>query len=135
MINTILASKGTMGAAFVKGRRFPVTKVLAGPCVVTQVKKMDKDGYWAVQLGFGERRIKNITKAMQGHLRKTQNSKLKNQSLTDTTITSTGKQNSKLKTPSGPDLRVIEPIGSVKAPEGRRQKLKTPSQDLLEKSG
>ena len=69
MINAILASKGKMGAAFVKGRRFAVTKVLAGPCVVIQVKKMEKDGYWAVQLGFGERRIKNITKPMQGHLK------------------------------------------------------------------
>lgn len=58
-----------MSQAFVKGVRIPVTKVLAGPCVVTQVKKMDKDGYWAVQLGFGERKIKNITKPMQGHLR------------------------------------------------------------------
>ena len=69
MINTILASKESMGATFVKGRRVTVTKVLAGPCVVTQVKNMEKDGYWAVQLGFGERRIKNITKPMQGHLK------------------------------------------------------------------
>ena len=80
MINAILASKGKMGAAFVKGRRFAVTKVLAGPCVVIQVKKMEKDGYWAVQLGFGERRIKNISKAMQGHLKLSQNSKVKTQS-------------------------------------------------------
>ncbi|OGM06597.1 50S ribosomal protein L3 [Candidatus Woesebacteria bacterium GWC1_42_13] len=58
-----------MGATFVKGRRVTVTKVLAGPCVVTQVKNMEKDGYWAVQLGFGQRRIKNITKPMQGHLK------------------------------------------------------------------
>lgn len=69
MINTILAEKGRMSQAFVKGRRVPVTKVLAGPCVVTQIKKEDKDGYWAVQLGFGEKKIKNVSKALQGHLK------------------------------------------------------------------
>ena len=58
-----------MSQTFVEGRRVPVTKVVAGPCVVTQIKKEDKDGYWAVQLGFGEKRIKNVTKPMQGHLR------------------------------------------------------------------
>ena len=58
-----------MSQAFVEGRRIPVTKVVAGPCVVTQVKKEDKDGYWAVQLGFGEKRIKNTSKPLQGHLK------------------------------------------------------------------
>jgi large subunit ribosomal protein L3 len=42
---------------------------VAGPCVVTQVQTPEKDGYWAVQLGFGERKIKNVTKALQGHLK------------------------------------------------------------------
>ena len=69
MINTILAEKGKMSQTFVEGRRVPVTKVVAGPCVVTQIKKEDKDGYWAVQLGFGEKRIKNVTKPLQGHLK------------------------------------------------------------------
>ena len=111
-----------MGAAFVKGRRFPVTKVLAGPCVVTQVKKMDKDGYWAVQLGFGERRIKNITKAMQGHLEKTQRiQNSKNQSLTDTTITSTGKQNSLQARPPG--HRTYRFGEGPRGPEAKTQKI------------
>lgn len=52
-----------------QGLRFPVTKIKAGPCVVTQIKTQDKDGYWAVQLGFGERKVKNITKPLQGHLK------------------------------------------------------------------
>jgi large subunit ribosomal protein L3 len=69
MLNSILASKGEMSQTFVKGRRVPITKVMAGPCVVTQIKKEEKDGYWAVQLGFGERRTKNISKALQGHLK------------------------------------------------------------------
>ena len=68
-MDTILASKGSMSQTFVEGRRIPVTKVVAGPCVVTQIKKEDKDGYWAVQLGFGEKRIKNVTKPLQGHLK------------------------------------------------------------------
>lgn len=58
-----------MSQAFIEGYRIPVTKVTAGPCVVTQVKKMDKDGYWAIQLGLGERKTKNISKALQGHLK------------------------------------------------------------------
>jgi len=69
MINTLLAEKGKMNEAFVGGRRLAVTKAKIGPCIVTQVKKMEKDGYWAVQLGFGERRIKNTTKALQGHFK------------------------------------------------------------------
>lgn len=69
MIDTILASKGGMSQTFVEGRRVPITKVMAGPCVVTQIKKEDKDGYWAVQLGFGEKRIKNVSKPLQGHLK------------------------------------------------------------------
>ena len=58
-----------MSQTFIQGYRVPVTKVLAGPCVVTQIKKMDKDGYWAVQIGFGSRRIKNTSKALQGHFK------------------------------------------------------------------
>jgi large subunit ribosomal protein L3 len=69
MLNTILGSKIKMSQAFVEGARVPVTLVKAGPCTVTQIKTQEKDGYWGVQLGFGERKIKNITKALQGHLR------------------------------------------------------------------
>jgi len=69
MINTILGSKVKNSQTFVEGFRIPVTKVVAGPCVVTQIKKMDKDGYWAVQLGFGSRKVKNTSKSLQGHLK------------------------------------------------------------------
>lgn len=49
------------------GRLVPVTLIKAGPCVVTQVKTMDKDGYVAVQLGLVERRSrKKIGKALTG---------------------------------------------------------------------
>lgn len=52
------------------GVLIPVTVVQAGPCVVTDVKTMERDGYAAIQLGFGERKAKNVTKARAGHLAK-----------------------------------------------------------------
>lgn len=57
-----------MSHTFVEGTRVPTTAVLVGPCVVTQIKTLEKDGYWAVQLGFGAKRIKNVTKPLLGHL-------------------------------------------------------------------
>lgn len=58
-----------MGAVYVEDTRVPVTYVTAGPCVVTQVKTSEKDGYQAVQIGIGIKKIKNITKPLQGHLK------------------------------------------------------------------
>lgn len=69
MLKTILGTKGKMSQTFIEGFRIPVTEVVAGPCVVTQIKKMEPDGYLAVQLGLGERNLKNITKPIQGHLK------------------------------------------------------------------
>ncbi|KKR30288.1 50S ribosomal protein L3 [Candidatus Woesebacteria bacterium RIFCSPHIGHO2_01_FULL_39_32] len=78
MLNTILGSKQKMSQTFVEGTRVAVTWIKVGPCVVTQIKNIEKDGYWAVQLGFGNRNLKNTSKPLQGHLRKsTQNSKFK----------------------------------------------------------
>ncbi|MBQ6053754.1 MAG: 50S ribosomal protein L3, partial [Prevotella sp.] len=48
------------------GKNVPCTVIEAGPCVVTQVKSVEKDGYEAVQLAFGEKKEKNTTKAMMG---------------------------------------------------------------------
>ena len=53
-----------------KGVLIPVTVVQAGPCVVTDVKTVERDGYRAFQLGFGERKAKNVSKARAGHLAK-----------------------------------------------------------------
>jgi large subunit ribosomal protein L3 len=69
MINTLLGKKEKMAALYVKGTRVPVTWVNLGPCIVTQVKSVDKDGYYSVQLGFSEKKIKNISKSLQGHLK------------------------------------------------------------------
>ncbi len=54
------------------GHNVACTVIEAGPCVVTQVKKVDTDGYSAVQLGFGERKEKNTPKALKGHFKKAQ---------------------------------------------------------------
>ena len=53
-----------------EGKATPCTVIEAGPCVVTQVKTVDRDGYDAVQLGFGERKEKNTPNALKGHFKK-----------------------------------------------------------------
>ena len=52
------------------GKSIACTLVEAGPCVVTQVKNHDTDGYRAVQLAYGERKEKNTPKALKGHFAK-----------------------------------------------------------------
>ena len=52
------------------GKMIPVTVIEAGPCVVTQVRTVEKDGYSAIQLGFDEKKVKNTSKAEQGHFAK-----------------------------------------------------------------
>lgn len=52
------------------GRSVACTLIEAGPCVITQVKNDDTDGYTAVQLGYGERKEKNTPKALKGHFAK-----------------------------------------------------------------
>jgi len=52
------------------GKNLPCTVLEVGPCVVTQVKTEDKDGYAAVQVGFGDRKASRTTQAMAGHFKK-----------------------------------------------------------------
>ena len=52
------------------GKCVPCTVIEAGPCVVTQVKTVEKDGYSAIQLGYGERKEKNTPKPLKGHFDK-----------------------------------------------------------------
>ncbi|MFD2246204.1 50S ribosomal protein L3 [Pontibacter ruber] len=52
------------------GKYTPVTVIQAGPCVVTQVKTVETDGYAAVQLGYGDKKLKRVTKAEAGHYKK-----------------------------------------------------------------
>ena len=53
-----------------EGKSVPCTLVEAGPCVVTQIKTEEMDGYHAVQIGFDEAKEKNSTKAAIGHAKK-----------------------------------------------------------------
>ena len=72
----LIAKKIGMTSIFDEsGKNIACTIIEAGPCVVTQLKTFEKDGYKAVQLGFGQKKIKNINKAKLGHLKK---SKAKN---------------------------------------------------------
>ena len=52
------------------GQALACTVIQAGPCVVTQVRSEEKDGYKAVQLGYGEKKEKNTTKPLLGHFKK-----------------------------------------------------------------
>ena len=71
MKKAILATKIGMTQIFAEdGELIPVTVLQAGPCVVTQVKTMDNDGYSAVQVGFQDKREKLSTKPMKGHFEK-----------------------------------------------------------------
>ena len=52
------------------GKNLPCTIIEAGPCVVTQIKTQEKDGYESVQLGFEDKKEKNTPKSMLGHFAK-----------------------------------------------------------------
>ena len=53
-----------------KGRVVPVTVVEAGPCVVTQKKTVENDGYEAIQVGFGDQKPQRVSKPLMGHFNK-----------------------------------------------------------------
>ena len=59
-----------MTTIFNNGAAVPCTVIEAGPCVVTQVRTEESDGYKAIQLGFGEKKEKRTTKALLGHFKK-----------------------------------------------------------------
>ena len=52
------------------GKQFPCTLVQAGPCVITQIKNQETDGYNAVQLAYGEKTEKRTSKPLKGHFAK-----------------------------------------------------------------
>ena len=67
----LLGKKIGMTSVFsADGKNVPCTVIEAGPCVVTQVKTVETDGYEAVQLGFQEKKEKNTTKPLMGHFKK-----------------------------------------------------------------
>jgi len=71
MVKAIIGKKAGMTQIFdEKGRVVPVTVIEAGPCVVTQKKVDEKDGYSAIQMGFEEVQEKRLSKPENGHLKK-----------------------------------------------------------------
>ncbi len=67
-MNGIIGKKIGMTSIFdAQGRHVACTVIEAGPCVVTQVKTDETDGYNALQVGYGDAKVKNTSKALQGH--------------------------------------------------------------------
>ena len=67
----LLGTKIGMTSVFsAEGKNIPCTVLEAGPCVVTQVKTEETDGYNSVQIAFGEKKEKNTSAAMMGHFKK-----------------------------------------------------------------
>ena len=73
MIPGLLGKKLGMSTVFdQEGNAIPITLLEVGPCVVIQVKTSERDGYYAVQLGFDEKKPKRTTKPLLGHFQKAQ---------------------------------------------------------------
>ena len=71
MLQGLIGRKVGMTQVFTEdGEVIPVTAIETGPCWVVQKKSLDRDGYTAVQLGFGASKSKRSTKPMQGHFRR-----------------------------------------------------------------
>jgi large subunit ribosomal protein L3 len=71
VIEGLLGRKVGMTQVFSpNGEAIPVTVIEVGPCVVTQIRIKDRDGYEAVQIGFGDAKAKSLNKPRQGHLAK-----------------------------------------------------------------
>ncbi len=67
----IIGKKIAMTSLFDEnGKNIPCTIIQAGPCIVTQVRTEEKDGYKAVQLGFDDAKEKNTSAALKGHFKK-----------------------------------------------------------------
>lgn len=67
----IIGKKVGMTSLFnAEGKNIPCTVIEAGPCVVTQVRTVEKDGYEAIQLAYDEKKEKNTSKPMKGHFAK-----------------------------------------------------------------
>ena len=66
----ILVRKLGMSSFFENGVKIPCTLVKSEDCRVVQIKTQDKDGYNAVQLGFGNKKSKKVSKSIQGHFKK-----------------------------------------------------------------
>jgi large subunit ribosomal protein L3 len=66
----IIGKKIGMTSVFDNGKQVAVTVIEAGPCVITQIKTVETDGYYATQLAFDDKKEKNTPKGLQGHFKK-----------------------------------------------------------------
>ena len=66
----LLGKKIGMTSVFSEGKNVPCTVIEVGPCVVTQVKTVETDGYEAVQVGFVDKKEKHTNKPQAGHFKK-----------------------------------------------------------------
>jgi|ERR1043165_1641916 large subunit ribosomal protein L3 len=66
----IIGKKVGMTSVFDNGKQTAVTVIEAGPCVVTQIKTVENDGYTATQLAFDDKREKNTPNGLKGHFKK-----------------------------------------------------------------
>lgn len=73
MVNGLIGRKVGMTQVFEEsGKAVPVTVIQAGPCSIVQLKTQEKDGYQAVQLGFGQQKESRTNRPKQGHFAKAQ---------------------------------------------------------------
>jgi len=73
MVNGLIGRKVGMTQVFEEsGKAVPVTVIQAGPCSIVQLKTQEKDGYQAVQLGFGQQKENRINRPKRGHFSKAQ---------------------------------------------------------------
>jgi large subunit ribosomal protein L3 len=71
MVKALIGRKLEMAQLFAEdGTVLPVTLIQAGPCIVTQIKTPERDGYSALQIGFANSKPKNVTKPLKGHFDK-----------------------------------------------------------------
>jgi large subunit ribosomal protein L3 len=71
MVSTLIGKKLGMSQLFSPdGEATPVTIIQAGPCTITQIKRVEKEGYNALQLAFGEKKPQGTTKPLLGHLKR-----------------------------------------------------------------
>lgn len=66
----LIGKKIGMTSIFEDGKNVACTLIETGPCVVTQIRTKDKDGYEAIQIAYGERREKHTPNALKGHFEK-----------------------------------------------------------------
>jgi large subunit ribosomal protein L3 len=71
MLRGLIGKKLGMTQVFSReGKFLPVTVLEVGPCVITQIKMKETDGYDAIQMGYGYKKPKNINKPLAGHYAK-----------------------------------------------------------------